>query len=364
MYTNNAAWLGPGHAQLDVRGAPYTSPRAGEIVVRNHAVAINPVDWIIQIAGNVAYRWLKYPFIIGNDVAGEVVEVGEGVARFEVGDRVLGHAVGTEKDRNSSAEGAFQSYTVLLEHMAAPIPDSLRFENAAVLPLAVSTAASGLFQKDQLALDYPSLNPEPKDKTLLVWGGSTSVGSNAIQLAVAAGYEVVTTASPRNFDYVKTLGAAQAFDYRSKTVVQDVTAAFQGKHLAGVLAIGVGSAQPCVEIASGCHGNKCVALTSPPVFLGDGMNVKVGLQFVVSSIMLRVSSTIKRVRTEAVWGSSLKGNEVSELIYQRFLPEALAAGRYQAAPDAQIVGSGLDEIQAALDIQREGVSARKIVVSL
>jgi NADPH:quinone reductase-like Zn-dependent oxidoreductase len=72
----------------------------------------------------------------------------------------------------------------------------------------MSTAACGLFQEDHLALQRSSALPKPTSKTLLVWGGSTSVGSNAIQLAVAAGYEVFTTASPKNFDYVKKLGAA------------------------------------------------------------------------------------------------------------------------------------------------------------
>ena len=62
------------------------------------------------------------------------------------GDRVLGHAVGTDRDSNRAAEGAFQQYTVVLERMASPIPDAMPFEDAAVLPLAVSTAACGLFQ--------------------------------------------------------------------------------------------------------------------------------------------------------------------------------------------------------------------------
>jgi NADPH:quinone reductase-like Zn-dependent oxidoreductase len=101
------------------------------------------LDWIIQVAGNLTYRWLNYPAVLGSDVAGEV---GQAVTRFRVGDRVLGHAVGTGKDSNSAAEGAFQQYTVMLERMAAPIPGTMPFEDAAVLPLGVSTAACGLFQ--------------------------------------------------------------------------------------------------------------------------------------------------------------------------------------------------------------------------
>jgi NADPH:quinone reductase-like Zn-dependent oxidoreductase len=63
-----------------------TGPQLG-IVVRNHAVAINPIDWIKEVAGDAVFNWIKYPFILGCDSAGEVVEVGSAVTRFKVGDR-------------------------------------------------------------------------------------------------------------------------------------------------------------------------------------------------------------------------------------------------------------------------------------
>jgi NADPH:quinone reductase-like Zn-dependent oxidoreductase len=224
---------------------PYPTPNADQIVVRNHAVAVNPLEWIIQVAGNLAYRWLTHPTVLGSDVAGEIVAVGSAVTRFAIGDRVLGHAVGTDKDSNSAAERAFQNYTVVLERMAAPIPDTLAFEDAAVLPLAVSTASCGLFQSDQLGLRHPNANPQPTGQTLLVWGGSTSAGSNAIQLAVAAGYDVITTASPGNFAFVKSLGVEQVFDY-SPDVISDLVRAFRGRALAGAIAFGTTSAKSCI----------------------------------------------------------------------------------------------------------------------
>ncbi len=362
MPTNTAAWLGAKQAKLEVKSAPYTSPRENEIVVKNHAVAINPVDWIIQVAS--VYRWITYPFVLGSDVAGEVVEVGNAVTRFKVGDRVLGHAVGTDKDRNNPAEGAFQEYTVLLAHMAAPIPRTMPYENAAVLPLGLSTAACGLFQKDQLALQHPSATPTPTGQTLLVWGGSTSVGSNAIQLAVAAGYEVITTSSPRNFAYVKKLGARQVFDYNSTTVVTDIIAAFQGKTLAGALAIGTGSAEPCADIVHACDGAKFISMTSPSVSFENGMTFKVVRQLVSSNVSLQVKSRMRHMRTKFIFGSTLQNNEVSKVIYEDFLPQALADGRYVAAPEPYVIGTGLESVQAGFDAQRKGVSATKVVVSL
>lgn len=176
---------------------------------------------MIRDKPGLLYPWIKTPFILGIDVAGEIVEVGRGVTHLKIGDRVVGHAAGSNKNRNKSAQGAFQLYTVMLAYMVSPIPDTLSFESAAVVPLGASTAACGLFQKDQLALELPnpSRSPKPLGKTVIIWGGATSVGSNAIQLAVAAGYEVITTSSPKNFGYVKKLGANQVFDYNSKTVV-------------------------------------------------------------------------------------------------------------------------------------------------
>ncbi|TDZ16994.1 Trans-enoyl reductase fsa3 [Colletotrichum orbiculare MAFF 240422] len=91
-------------------------------------------------------------------------------------------------------------------------------EEAATLPLASMTAWLALFSKDCLAIPRDS-----KSKTsLLVWGGSSSVGLYAIQIAALHGFRIVTTCSPRHFELVKSLGAAHAFDYRDKDVVDSI----------------------------------------------------------------------------------------------------------------------------------------------
>ncbi|MGI8989692.1 MAG: zinc-binding alcohol dehydrogenase family protein [Bryobacteraceae bacterium] len=334
MPANTAAWSVAKYAELEVKSARYTPPRENEIVVKNHAVSINPLDWMKQRAGDCLFSWVKYPFIFGSDLAGEVVEVGSGVSRFKVGDRVLSHAVGVDKKRNSAAEGAFQQYTVVLARMAAPIPRTMSYEDAAVLPLALSTAACGLFQKDQLALQYPSEARKATDKTLLVWGGSTSVGSNAIQLAVAAGYEVITTSSPRNFDYVKKLGASQVFDYNSQTVVKDIIRAFKGKTIAGALAMGAGSAEACFDIVHACQGDKFVSIATFPISfekMTKGSNI--GFQFLRQApklLSFNVSRMLKsltqHIRSKFIFGTSLMDNEVSRVVYVDFLPRALAEG--------------------------------------
>ena len=346
IHENSALWLSKRGAQFEVGPAPYTPPAADEVVVRVRAVAVNPVDGIPGFAYRLILPWLKFPAVIGGDVAGEVAEVGVNVTRLRPGDRVLGHALGLERSRNRAAEGAFQKYAVLMQHMVSPIPDELSFEQAAVLPLALSTASTGLFQQDHLALSLPTIDPPDRKETVLVWGGSTSVGSNAIQLARCAGYRVLATASPRNFDYVRSLGAAKAVDYHSRSAVEEIVAALGDSPLAGTLAIGSGSLSPTLSIASKALGRRRIATAQPSVF---------------TRIQL-LRSRRKGVHVSSIWGGTLKDNEVGPGIYVDFLPAALASGIYRAAPDAVVVGEGLAEIPNALAQLREGVSAQKLVV--
>ena len=372
MTDNTALWISSKRSPFAVGAAPMPKAQAHEVVIRTRAIAVNPFERLIQTAGDIMTPFLTYPAVVGSDVSGEVIAVGTGVTRFKVGDRVLGYAAGTDKTRNRASEGAFQAYVVLLEHMTSPLPDSLSFENAAVFPLGISTAASALFQRDYLALNTPSAGAKPTGQTLLVWGGSTSVGSNAVQLAVAAGYAVVATASPRNFELMKELGATAVFDYWSGSVVPDMIAALRGRRMAGAIAIGASSARPCVDILGRCEGNRFVAMATPPVSFDDvpaGRGhwrklVPTIVSMMVASTALALRARLNKVTTKMIWGSTLIANEVGPMIFEAFLPAALADGRYATAPKAEVVGHGLDVVPAALERQRRGVSATKLVVTL
>lgn len=119
-----------------------------------------------------------------------------------------------------NANAGFQLYNTCRENLVAAIPDSLPLVNAAVLPVSVSCAASALFV--QLGVPLPSLTPTLTGKRILVWGGSSSVGSSAIQLAIAAGFEVVATAGSANHDLVRSLGASHIFDHKDEDVINKV----------------------------------------------------------------------------------------------------------------------------------------------
>ncbi|MCJ1324952.1 hypothetical protein MMC10_001614 [Thelotrema lepadinum] len=367
MPENQGAWLVATGKPLQVKTAPYTSPGGSEIVIRNHAVAMNPIDYVLRDLGNFPAPWLKNPCILGSDVSGEVVEVGRNVTRFKVGDRVVGQALGGDEKRNTPVEGAFQKYTILLDYMTSAIPASMSYTSASVIPLGASTAACGLFQDDQLGLHRPSATPKSIGKTVLIWGASSSVGCNAVQLAVAAGYDVFATCSPRNFDLVTSLGAARVFDYNSKTVVADLVAAFKDRQTAGALSMGYGSAEACLDVLSKCKGDKVLSMATypgpkdvPTRFVIPQM----AYHYLGGKLSIAVKAKTRGIRTDYIYGTTLAYNGVGKAVYEDFLPQALAQGSYVASPQAEVVGTGLESVNMAIDRLKEGVSAKKIVVRL
>ena len=331
---NEALWLDSPRAALRVGPAPRPRPGPGEVVVRVGAVALNPVDAVSGFARHrFVYPWLSYPTVLGTDVAGEVVAVDEGVTSLAVGDRVVGFATGQERFRNSAAHGAFQRFTTLAAEVTTPIPPDVEVTDAVALPLGVSTAAAGLFQPDQLGLALPTAGAGERGETVLVWGASSSVGSNAVQLARGAGYRVVATASPHNHELVRSLGAADVFDYRDRAVVQDLLRSLQGHVLAGTVAIGAGSLSRAIAIARRAHGTGRVASAYPTPLTA-------ARRLIVRPLGVHVS---------AIWGGTPAQNSVGPAVFTHYLPAALADGRYRSAPPVEVIGDGLAVVPVGLE---------------
>ncbi|OAL39197.1 hypothetical protein AYO20_01515 [Fonsecaea nubica] len=192
-------------AYLD-RDRPKPKLRDDYILVKTVAVALNPTDWKHATFGLAADGCLS-----GCDFSGVVEEVGPAVTKsFSKGDRIAGVAHGGNAVQPE--DGAFAEYVVAKGDVQVKIPDSLGFEAASTLVLGITTVMQGLYQK-ALKLNWPT---DPiKDKTyVLIYGGSTATGALGIQFAKLSGYTVITTCSPRNFEYVKSLGASDVFDYK------------------------------------------------------------------------------------------------------------------------------------------------------
>jgi NADPH:quinone reductase-like Zn-dependent oxidoreductase len=203
---------------VDVR-----KPGPGQILVKVVAAAQNPTDW--KTLGRVL-KEAKYGGIVGNDFAGVVEELGPDVPEgmWTVGERVAGLVFGTDK-----ANGAFSEYVVAdAELQVVPIPGGWSFEEAAQLGVAPLTALQCLHETLELPSPFEVASrstAEQPQRTILIWGGASALGQYAIQFAKLGGLRVVTTASSKNFDLVKGLGADEVFDYRDEGVVEKIRVA-------------------------------------------------------------------------------------------------------------------------------------------
>lgn len=239
-----------------------------------------------------------------------------------------------------------------------------------MIPLGLSTASCGLFQTDQLSLQLPT-SPARKatGNTIIIWVGSTSVGVNAIQLAVAAGYEVFTTCSPRNYELVKSLGAAQAWDYNSPSVVEDIVRAFKDgkKRTVGAISIGQGAASLCLDILGQIEGVKILSMASYPV--PEVLPKRFAFLYQIWTFLsgfakLYVKSTLNGAKLKFIFGGTLVDNGVGKEVYGNYLEKALETGDFKACPEPLVVGWGLEFLQEAMETQKKGVSAKKVVVVL
>ncbi|KAF8499317.1 GroES-like protein [Gautieria morchelliformis] len=204
---------------FSVRNIDIPKPGPGDILVKVVSIALNPIDWAIQKYGILRE---EYPAILGSDGAGIVEQVGEGVTAFKKGDKVLHQ--GTL--RNDKA--TFQEYTTVPAEIVAKIPENISFDQAASIPLAISTAAIGFYNPlgNRGAGLIPPWEPTGKDKYkgqgILIFGGASSVGQFAIQLARLSGFSpIVVTASLHNSDLVKSLGATHLIDRNTDDVVAE-----------------------------------------------------------------------------------------------------------------------------------------------
>jgi len=233
--------------------APKPTFASNEILVQVKAVGQNPTDW-----KHVKYL-AKPGAVVGCDFAGVVAEVGSGVTKYKVGDRVSGFVHGGD----SSNYGSYAEFTPSDPDACFLIPDYMSFEEAAAFPVSGGTAAIGLFQ--HLRLQSPE-NPYPEPATapkLLVWGASSYAGIFAIQLAREAGIRVVATASPHSHDLLKLLGAEAVFDYRDPQVVEKIKSWANGELVYGFDCISEDSTVPVASNAM--TGGSLVLLLSSSV---------------------------------------------------------------------------------------------------
>ncbi|KAI1800656.1 putative zinc-binding dehydrogenase family oxidoreductase [Daldinia bambusicola] len=189
-----------------------------DVLVRTKAVAINPCDYKMH------ERFPCAGAIDGCDFSGIVVAVGTAVSEsgsFRVGDRVCGAVHGSNPARPEV--GSFAEWLVSESEFTLKIPPDMSFEQAAAIGgTGVATLSMALFHDSSLGLPGTPEEPAPKPRTVLVHGGSSSVGTMAIQLVRLVGHIPITTCSPRNFALVNSYGAERAFNYSDPNCAKDI----------------------------------------------------------------------------------------------------------------------------------------------
>jgi NADPH2:quinone reductase len=187
---------------------PVPQPAEGEVLVKVAAAGVNRPD-VMQRQGN-------YPppkgatDIPGLEIAGEVAALGPGVTRWKIGDQVMALVVG----------GGYAEYCPAHESHCLPIPGGLSMKEAAAIPETFFTVWHNLFERGKLK----------RGETVLIHGGSSGIGTAAVQLAHQTGAKVITTAgSAEKCEACRTLGADLAINYKKEDFVSATKAATGGK---------------------------------------------------------------------------------------------------------------------------------------
>lgn len=221
------------------------TPRVGPngVLVQVRATSINPVDWKLCRGLLDAVRPVVFPVIWGGDLSGVVTEVGPAVTLFKPGDEVYGFKDGYV---GKTYRGTYAEFAVVPEKSLAKKPHNLSHEEAAAVPLAALTAWQALLNQGKLKAG----------QRVLIHAGAGGVGVMAIQIAKAFGASVAATASTRNQDLLRELGADQPIDYM-KEGIDDLRLKFD------LVLDGVGQSVWGASFGTLKFGGRLVTLTIP-----------------------------------------------------------------------------------------------------
>jgi len=184
---------------LQVKEISIPAPGPGELLVRVHAAAVNPVDTSIRAGRAGGLSGASLPYVPGFDVSGTVTAIGSDVVNFKVDDEVFAMV-------DLRRGGAYAEYAIVLENEAALKPTRVNHAEAAAIPLVALTAWQALFEVAKLQ----------KGQTILIHAGAGGVGSIAVQLAKWRGAHIIATASDYNHNFLRELGVDVPVDYRTQ----------------------------------------------------------------------------------------------------------------------------------------------------
>ena len=329
--------------RLSVESRPTPTPGPDEILVDVKSIALNPIDYYMRDKGFALHT---YPAVIGSDIAGTVIASGSSVPSDapQIGTRVAAFAPCFFRG-GAPDYGAFQKKVLVPAVAAVPLPDEITFNKAALLPMAVQTAWAGWYSVN-FPLDL-SFKAAP-DQGLLVWGGASSVGSATVQIANLLGFKVYATASTKNHEYLKGLGAARLFDYKDPDVVSSIINAAKKDGVTIATAYdAAGSLKEIQEILQQTSGEATAKVASAIPLSGD----------------LPKAEGVEAVFVAAP-SDEAQREDFSKFVFWTWLKEKLEKEDFVPSPSVKVIDGGFEGLNSGLHELKKGVSGVKLVLEV
>ncbi|KAJ5993476.1 hypothetical protein N7451_009200 [Penicillium sp. IBT 35674x] len=391
MATHLAA-VSPAKGQpFELQTRPTPKPGPGELLVAVKSVALNPADAIMRDQGLFIPT---YPTVIGLDMSGLVLEIGENVPTgatnadsgptFRPGiTRVAAYSASVWKSCDPDY-GSFQERCLIPWQHAMPIlDDELSWNHAATLPIAVATPLSawdmmGITRLGEAITSVPDsagsvgsgtdIDGEKrkddmgKREALLIWGASSSIGTMGVQTArllredpSSSFAAVYATAGRVNTNYVKSLGADRVFDYKDPHVVDAIVSAAQEDGLViRYCFLATGQLTPCQAVLKAFLEEDQEGERMMKRKIGSAPRVPVD------------AKVVDGVETIFVMPSMVEEERLEQFRYWigTWLRENLAKGTIRPSPELSVVGKGLGAINDGLDKLLRGVSCTKLIIEI
>jgi len=323
--TKHRALVATSDKTVQVREKELPTLSADDVLVQVKGVTLNPTDW--KHVANL----LKDGTSTGSDFAGVVVRPDEG-GKWRKGDRVAGFTRGGYLD---NANGAFSEYIKSPSALLWRVPEATGWEDAASMGgIGLSTAVYVVNYKLGLPRwNSPSKEPVP----FLIWSGATSVGDFLVQLSKILNLKAYVTASPKHHERLRSLGAAEVFDYKDPEVASKIKQASGGK----------------IQYGVDCISENGTTKTAAQAFRGDGGKLATLLPVKQEGEGWPSNVEIIHCLIYAALKKSNEGDHEVITSWNEDLPGFIESGRIKANPVVHR-GEGLDKIGEGLEYLKSG----------
>ena len=354
MTTHPAVVTVAPRAPLELHQVPTPAPKDGEVLLRNEWTASTPLD----LHQNDGHLLVTPPQILGDGLGGTVTQVGPNTTRLKVGDRVFGFA------HKGNVQKAHQHIVCAPETMLAVVPEGFTMQEVVTLPNNFVTVFHALTADLGLEIPWPKPDdwvPKAKETTILIWGGSSSVGQFALQVLRWYGYtHLLATASKRNHTLLKEYGASSVFDYNDSQITSQISQAGGSSGVELVLDC-IGSSSGSLAPISKIVGKGSAVAILLPVIVRDASETEAPeyAMDVESAAEWKQGVVVKGVRTHFYQDNAFFRDNLQPVIMPRMLEMGIVKPNRQKIIEGKTL---LERAQKAMDVlRRKEVSGERLV---